>query len=331
MKLKDTKWGKWVLGTLGAVIAGGAIMLGGVIVGNTAISQLVGLAVAQTSTLWNNVIDAAKGDAQTTGILGQSPYLYNGASFDRQRGSIANGALVDVTRISGSITPADAYTNPSTANQVWSLGGAYNGTTWDRIRTATGDGLASTGILASGNLIFNGTTFDRWKQATADGAAATGFPGVTLLLNNGTTLDRQYGVSGAINVAATSRGAVVSTPLSTWTTINTTSASATAASAVKASGGGTVRHVATGMTACNFDTATDTVRLVHLRDGASGAGTILKTWMLSVTVANGANCLNITGLNISGSAATAMTIEFASAPAGGTQSQTVSMQGYSTP
>ena len=138
------KWKSWVGGVVGAVLVGGAIMLGGVVVGNTAISQLVGLAVAQSSTLWNNVIDAAKGDGQATGILAQAPYLYNGVTFDRARGDIANGMDVDVTRMSGSITPADAYVNPTTANQVWSLSGLFNGTTWDRQ-----DGVSATNNTAT--------------------------------------------------------------------------------------------------------------------------------------------------------------------------------------
>jgi hypothetical protein len=161
MKLKNTKWGKWVAGTIGALIAGGAIMLGGVVVGYPAISQLVGLAVAQSSTLWNSVIDAAKGDSQGSGILGMSPYLWNGVSFDRVRGDTTNGMDVDVTRISGSVTPADAYANPTTANQMWSLNGVFNGTTWDRVRSATADALASTGMPAVGNMGYNGATWDR--------------------------------------------------------------------------------------------------------------------------------------------------------------------------
>ena len=136
MKLKDTKWVKRVLGIVGAIVAGGAIMLGGVVVGYPAISQLVGLAVAQSSTLWNNVKDAAVGDSLSSGILAQSTYLWNGASFDRVRGT---GGSMNVTSI-GSITPADTYANPTTASQVWALNGLWNGTTWDRWRGSITNG-----------------------------------------------------------------------------------------------------------------------------------------------------------------------------------------------
>ena len=109
MKLKES-WKKWVLGSIGAVVAGAAIMLGGVMVGYPAISSLVGLAVAQTATLWNNVKDAAVGDNLTSGILAQSTYLFNGSTFDRVRGDVTNGLDVDVTRLPG-VTPADAFAN----------------------------------------------------------------------------------------------------------------------------------------------------------------------------------------------------------------------------
>lgn len=130
MKLKDNKWAKYILGSIGAVLAGSAIMLGGVLVGNTAISQLVGLAVAQTSTVWNNIRDAAAGDALTNGILASNTYLWNGSSFDRVRGT--NGSMN--VQLLGAITPADGYANPTTASQVWNLNGIFNGSTWDRWR-----------------------------------------------------------------------------------------------------------------------------------------------------------------------------------------------------
>jgi len=132
MKFKDAKWVKWIAGIVGAVAAGAVIMLGGTQIGYPAISQLVGLSVAQSATMWNNVIDAAKGDSQGSGILGQSPYLWNGVSFDRARGSIANGQQVDVTRMVGTLTPSDAFANPTTINSMWVLNSIFNGSTWDR-------------------------------------------------------------------------------------------------------------------------------------------------------------------------------------------------------
>lgn len=284
-----------VLGIAGIIAL--LLVTGMMTVGRTAISELIGLSVAQSSTLWNNVADAAKGDSLGSGILAQSTYLWNGASFDRVRGT---GGSMNVTP-TGAITPADAYANPTTASQTWALNGVFNGTTWDRQRTTTADALASTGIAAGNNVLFNGSTFDR-----QDSASATN------------------------NTAVTTLGVAYSTPLSTWSATNTINAAVTAASASKAAGGGAVRHVATGVTLCYSDSAIGAVAQVNLRDGATGAGTIIRSWLVALPVAGGSQCENLSGLNMTGSANTAMTLEFGAATAA-TSSKTVTLTGYSTP
>lgn len=297
----SSPWIKYIGGAIGGIAAGFILMFGGIKVAYPVVSDLVGLSVAQSATLWNSVADAAKGDSLTSGILAQATMLFNGTSFDRQRGSIANGAQVDVTRIVGNITPTDGMSNPTTLNAFQIYPMVFNTVSWDRLRTPAGDGLAQTGLLGVGVLGWNGATFDKFRTA-----------------------------SGTDNTAATSLGAVQVAQLSTWSVINT-SAGATAATASKALGGGTVRHVATGITVCFGDTAAAvTPLLVSLRDGATGAGTILRTWFLSSPTAGGTRCENVTGLNMSGTANTAMTLEFAAAPAA-TASETVTLTGYSTP
>lgn len=59
-----------------------------------AVTQIAGLAVAASSTQWNQLKDMAQGDAQSNGSGLVTPCLWNGASCDRQRGTIAGGALV---------------------------------------------------------------------------------------------------------------------------------------------------------------------------------------------------------------------------------------------
>lgn len=168
-KLSETKWKNWLGGTIGALVAGAAIMLGGVVVGNTAISQLVGLAVAQSETVWNNVRDASVGDNLTNGILMTSIGVFDGTNFDRARGDITNGLDVDVTRMPGSgQTPADAFANPTTFSGTWSLNGIFNGTTWDRWR-----GLVSPGQVGT---ILNSRTVsaaDTLSTITLTGVAST--------------------------------------------------------------------------------------------------------------------------------------------------------------
>jgi hypothetical protein len=162
---------KWVGGVVGASIAGIALMLSATMLAHPAISSLAGLAVAQTATLWNNVKDANAGDGLSSGILAQGTMVFNGLSFDRVRGDTTFGMDVDVTRISGSITPADAYANPTTANQMWSLMGVFNGTTWDRAR-----GSITNGLLTEKKTV--GTTFyanDRANITTSSVNLAFGF------------------------------------------------------------------------------------------------------------------------------------------------------------
>ena len=127
---------------VGAISIAVLLTLGITTFGKTAISDVAGLAVAQTTALWNNVRDAAVGDNITNGILATSVYMFNGTAFDRVRGDTTNGMDVDVTRMPGGAqTPADAFANPTTFQGTWSLCGLFNGTTWDRCRGSITNGL----------------------------------------------------------------------------------------------------------------------------------------------------------------------------------------------
>ena len=127
-------------------------------VGKTAITELSGLAVAQTGSLWKNVRDYLVSDNMTDGVMSSGMVFYDaaGSNADRLRGSVTNGILVDVTRQPGSNqTPADGFANPTTFQGVWSLGGWFNGTTWDRWRgqvvTVQGETLFNTQIVTAAN------------------------------------------------------------------------------------------------------------------------------------------------------------------------------------
>ncbi len=144
-----------------------------------AITSIQGIAVQGSSIQWNNVKDGSQGDGLTNGLPASALFGYNGATWDRLRSTQANGLAVDVTRVqgtvttttTGSVTPADAYANPTTALQTYSLGGVFNGTTWDRWRTASADASAATGLAASGLMGYNGVTWDRLRSTTANGLA----------------------------------------------------------------------------------------------------------------------------------------------------------------
>jgi len=127
---------------VGAICAGLTLVVTTAIIAFPAVSQIAGLAVAQTPTLWNSVIDASKGDGQTNGILGESLYMYNGATFDRARGDTTNGLDVDVTRMPGGVfTPADGVTNPTGLQGSETFCMLFNGSTWDRCRGSVANGM----------------------------------------------------------------------------------------------------------------------------------------------------------------------------------------------
>ena len=324
---------------LGAISVACLLIVGTVIVVHPAISELAGLAVAQSVSQWNSVIDASKGDAQGSGIVAGSPYLFNGLTFDRLRGTPASdaasgtgflGAVAELfngttyDRIRGGLTADAQATTGMVSNQPF----VFNGSTFDRLRgSSAADGAATTGILSIESLVFNASTWDRMRTSSADALAITGITATGQEVWNGASFDRQRSASATNNIATTSLGGVQVTPLSTWSVVNTTSG-ATAATVTKASGGGTVRHVVTGITACFADSAVNvTAPLVSLLDGA----TPIRTWIVgSSGVAGGTECVNVTGLNMTGTAATAMNLTFAVAPAA-TATETVTLTGYSTP
>lgn len=91
-------------------------------------------------------------------------------------------------------------------------------------------------------------------------------------------------------------------------------AAGTAASASQAAGAAGVSHVCTGI-AFGFSAHTAlggaTTVTVNLRDGAAGAGTVLATWQFNLAAAAVLPVWeNMTDLEIRGTPATAMTLEF---------------------
>jgi len=97
-----------------------------------------------------------------------------------------------------------------------------------------------------------------------------------------------------------------------WAVTNQATAGTPTISKAAAAG---VRHICSGISISVAAGATaQTPVAVVLRDGATGAGTILGSWALATPV-NGVAALNLTGLNIVGTVNTAMTLEFSGATA----------------
>lgn len=170
---------------------------------------------------------------------------------------------------------------------------------------AVGDNSDDQAVRAAGDLlvvnrnyVFDGVNYDRLRSASAANLAAFSGLGVALVSKPGS-----------------------------WAQ-NNTPAAAAQATTTKAAGAAGVRHVCTGISfgfnAVNVEAGTF---LINLRDGATGAGTILQSWRVGPFAAGGSMIHSIADLNIPGSAATAMTMEFAVAPAAG-NFEFVDLHGY---
>lgn len=164
------------------------------------------------------------------------------------------------------------------------------------------------------------TTDDRLQYIKVDGGGG----GLSAPIENGT----------AANLAAqVSTKALLTIHPGMWGEVHTPAANTQATKSHTAGAAG-VRHVCTYLTAtlCAGTTAPSAAQVkCRLRDGATGAGTIL--WDATMTIqatAGVMNTITLGGLNIVGTAATAMTLEFDGA-AGANTFESVSFGGYSTP
>lgn len=203
---------------------------------------------------------------------------------------------------------------------------------WD-IYAASGPGL--NGFYAAGIGIEEEAVFDPVsgqffieRSATQDTVPATNVVMENPGLWNGATIDRARSGSAANLSAFSATGSELCVKPGNWS-VNA-SATAGTPSASRAAGGAGVRHVCNSVSITLATGATaQTPILVNLRDGASGAGTVLQTWAISAVANGGMAVVTITDLNVVGSAATAMTLEFAGATAGSTVA-TVNLNGYDT-
>ena len=110
--------------------------------------------------------------------------------------------------------------------------------------------------------------------------------------------------------------------------IQHTPAASTQATITRAAGTGLMRHVATSATVCIVATAAQTALAFNLRDGATGAGTIIWSVSLAGTAGTG-QCVPSGPIHLVGSTATAMTLESSAAPTA-TNFVTVTLTGYDT-
>ena len=123
-------------------------------------------------------------------------------------------------------------------------------------------------------------------------------------------------------------GATVSEKSSRWGVFHNPAVSNQATISIAAEAA--VRHVAdcVSFSAASTTAPALTALTVNLRDGATGAGTVLQTWQLAISNTTGQNVapFGLCGLNLPGTTNTAMTLEFSALLTNLIQS--VSMTGY---
>lgn len=183
---------------------------------------------------------------------------------------------------------------------------------------AAGDGAGGFGAIQVG-------------PDNADGVAVSATPIflktlARLTVFDGVDWDRLYSASADNLAAFLSTGAALVSAPGDWA-IQNQPAAATQATITRAAGAAGVRHVCTSISASLGAVAANGTQILNLRDGASGVGTILWSTRLGPLVIGTSVDVQIGGLNIVGSAATAMTLEFAAAP-GATNFETVALTGH---
>lgn len=130
-----------------------------------------------------------------------------------------------------------------------------------------------------------------------------------------------------VNLANGNGGVLAPAINSSWTAFSTPAA-ATVATATRASAGAGKRNICNSISYSIGAVAAQAVLTLVLRDGASGVGTII--WSLTLGPLPAAGQLNNNvPVNIQGSVATAMTLEFTAAPAA-TNFESVAMTGSNT-
>jgi len=149
---------------------------------------------------------------------------------------------------------------------------------------------------------------------------------------NGAAMDRLRTGSAANLALLSALGALLTTRPGEWSVSSAPAANIQATASRAAVAG--VRHVCTSLTArlmAGPTIASAGAITLNLRDGATGAGTILWSQKMAVggagSITEDRDVVQLTGLNIVGSVNTAMTFEFATA-GGASTLECVAMTGY---
>lgn len=200
-------------------------------------------------------------------------------------------------------------------------------------RSFTGGMMALAAVLALSLVVMLGNLFVAEKVSAAiDIAKATNWAQTVSGLYDSTPSTLASGEIDALRLDLYGRLRVDPgyAAANAWSVKNRAAAN-TAATASKAAGAAGVKHVCTGfmVTFASLGAPTPEIIGVQIRDGATGAGTVIWEGSISLPATAGiSRDLGMTGLWLVGTAATAMTIE-TDLGGGANDYLTVSMQGVS--
>jgi hypothetical protein len=322
--------------TQGTILQNGAVALGNgntmdVRAFSTAVFYVTGTLTSMTitfeispdlGTTWYSLSTIKSGTtttATTTTATGGFTASVAGYTHIRARVSTYSSGTVTIKANAYSLPFALVNTTLAGLTGAAASGAALSG---NPVLTAGSDGTNAVNykVDSSGRLFVVG--------GAASGAAVAGNP-LLVGYSDGTNAETAWTASAA-NQAAANAGlhALTVAPPGQWIA-NHVPSTATLATVTKAAGSAGVRHVCTGIYASvSCDSTAQTPIKIYLRDGATTAGTIL--WAGTVAApANGSGIIEISGLNILGTAATAMCGEFSGAGVTGSQC-VVTITGYDT-
>jgi hypothetical protein len=81
---------------------------------------------------------------------------------------VASGSITADTELATAVAGGDSMSNPTTA-PVHAHQAGWNTTAWERLRSGLGDGIAVTGLQNILGMLYNGSTYDRMRGDTTNG------------------------------------------------------------------------------------------------------------------------------------------------------------------
>ncbi len=290
-----------------------------------------GNGVAVAGTVNSNAADSGS-PVKVGGVYNSSlPTAASGNRLDIQLD--VNGRQLMATSADGTVAAGTA------ATKSFLVGGVYNTalpapTNGQQVALQL-DACGRAFVTATGNVASNAA--DSGNPVKVGGVYNSTLP----VVPNGGRCDIQLDASGFQRVAgaitatvissASAVGAVMTATPGEWSITHSPAAN-TQATISKAAGGAGVRHVCRQVSGTIGQDATGSTAVLvtlNLRDGATGAGTVLQSWTMCLANTAGAVVpFSFPGLNIFGTANTALTIEF-NASGGVHVFQSVNASGFS--